>query len=343
MAYPNVLQDIRACTELQAPSRLPVFALGLEFDMMWNGCTFQQYRTDVEAAVHGIVRAVKHFDYDWAMVFPDDYIEFEPLGLEMHDDPDHPAMVASYLPMTPDILRRFRLPDPAKDMRLPIHLEMIRRVRAALGDTVCVTGRIAAPFSALGLIYGIETLMTQIVDDPDLVRDNLKFFVEHQIAFGKAQLDAGAHALWLGDCVASSKFISPSCFSEFAADAAAAVASELVKAGAMIIYHTAETSLAHLRLQAALPVSAVNVGEGVDIAQIRAAIGSKRCLTGNCDPFLLRDGYSEQVTEAVAKMIRQNRPLPGYMFNTGEGVMSNSPVENVEAMMRAAKTVTALG
>jgi hypothetical protein len=96
-------------------------------------------------------------------------------------------------------------------MRLPIHLEMIRRVRAALNDTVCVTGRIAAPFSALGLIYGIETLMMHLIDGPDLLRDNLKFFIDHQIAFGKAQLEAGAHALWLGDCVASSKFLSPTC------------------------------------------------------------------------------------------------------------------------------------
>ena len=34
MAYSNVLQDIRACIELRPPSRMPVFALGLEFDMV---------------------------------------------------------------------------------------------------------------------------------------------------------------------------------------------------------------------------------------------------------------------------------------------------------------------
>jgi uroporphyrinogen decarboxylase len=343
MAYRNVLQDIRACIELRAPARMPVFALGLEFDMLWNGCSYHQYRSDVDVAVNGIVRAVKHFDYDWAMVFPDDYIEFEPLGIEMRDDPNLPAMAASYLPMTREMLQQFKLPDPARDLRLPIHLEMIRRVRAALGDNACVTGRIAAPFSALGLIYGIEPLMIQLNDDPGFVRDNLKFFVDHQIAFGKAQLDAGVHALWLGDCVASSKFLSPTYFSEFAADAAATVASELVRAGAIIIYHTNETSLPHLKLQAALPVSAVNVGEGVDIARVRNAIGPTRCLTGNFDPFLLRDGTPEQVTEAVAGMIRENRSQPGYIFNTGEGVMATTPPRNVEAMMRAAKAITALG
>ncbi len=339
MAYPTVLQDIRACIELRQPARMPVFALGIEFDMAWNGLTHHQNRTDVDKVVEATIRAVKHFDYDWAMVFPDDYIEFEPLGLDMHDDPDHPAMVASYLPMTRDTLRRFRLPDPARDMRLPLHLEMIRRVRAAVGDTACVTGRIAAPFSALGLIYGIETLMTQIVDDPELVRDNLKFFIEHQIAFGRAQLEAGAHCLWLGDCVASSAFLSPAHFAAFAADAAAAVASVLVRTGAIMIYHAGEKSTEHLKLEATLPVSAINVGEGVDITRVRAAIGPTCCLTGNCDPLLLRDGTPDQVAQAVERMIRQNRSQPGYMFNTGEGVMSNSPLANVEAMMRTAKAL----
>jgi uroporphyrinogen decarboxylase len=337
MAYQGVLDDMRACIAGRVPQRLPVFALGEEFDMVWHGHTHQQNRTDVERAVDGVVRAVAHFDYDWAMVFPDDYIEFEPLGLRMYADPDHPAMVAAYLEMTRETLRRFRLPDPNREMRLPIHLEMIRRVRAQLGDTACVTGRIAAPFSALGLIYGIDTLMLQMLDDPELVRDNLTFFIEHQIAFGRAQLAAGAHALWLGDCVASSNFLSPRHVAEFAAPAAALVAAELTKAGGIVIYHTAETSLPHLKLQVELPASAVNVGEGVSIAQLRSELGTKRCLMGNFDPLVLRDGSAAEVAAATAALVRENAAQGGYMFNTGEGVMANSPVANIEAMMRAAK------
>jgi uroporphyrinogen-III decarboxylase len=42
-------------------------------------------------------------------------------------------------------------------------------------------------------------------------------------------------------------------------------------------------------------------------------------------------------------MIRENRSQPGYIFNTGEGIMATTPVRNVEAMMRAAKAITALG
>jgi uroporphyrinogen-III decarboxylase len=125
-----------------------VFALGLELDMRVAGVNHEEQRTDVDKAVGGIIGAVRRFDYDWGMVFPDDYIEFEPLGLKMHHPPDGPAIAAEYLPLTRETLRKFRVPDARRELRLPIHLEMIRRLKAALGDTVCIAGRIAAPFSA---------------------------------------------------------------------------------------------------------------------------------------------------------------------------------------------------
>ena len=58
---------------------------------------------------------------------------------------------------------------------------------------------------------------------------------------------------------------------------------------------------------------------------------------GNFNPILLRDGSPEQVAEAAEKMIRENLPGGRYIFNTGEGVMCNSPPANVAAMLDAAK------
>jgi hypothetical protein len=55
-------------------------------------------------------------------------------------------------------------------------------------------GRIAAPFIAIALVYGFEELMVGTITEPELIRDNLKFFIDHQIAFGKAQLEAGGRS-----------------------------------------------------------------------------------------------------------------------------------------------------
>jgi len=339
MAYDGVKEDFIACCEGRVPSRMPVFSLGLEFHLRRSGVTDREARLDVEKMVACQVQAMREYDEDWAAIFPDDYIEFEPLGLPMSDDENHPTMPVAYLPFTRETLNRFRIPDPHKKMRLPIHLEMLRRLKKQLGESVLVMGRIAAPFSAVGLVYGIEELMIGLMTQPELVKDNAQFFIDHQVAFGQAQLDAGADLLWLGDCCASSAFCSPDHFSAFAFDAAAEVAQALVAAGGLLVYHTGEKSLAHLAKQVQLPVHAVNCGEGVCIAEAKSALEPKLCLMGNFDPILLRDGSPEQVAEATQKMIGENLPGGRYIFNTGEGVMCNSPPANVAAMLDAAKTL----
>jgi len=110
-----------------------VFALGLDFDVGVGGVTCAQTRTDVDKTVQATVAAIERFGYDWAVVFPDDYVEFEPLGLGMRHAPDTPAMPEQYLPMNRETLGRFRIPDAAGDLRLPIHLEMIRALKEKLG------------------------------------------------------------------------------------------------------------------------------------------------------------------------------------------------------------------
>jgi len=339
MAYNGVLDDLAACVGLREPARTPVFALGLEFDMHMAGLTCADSRTDVERVVKATSDAIATYDYDWAVVFPDDYIEFEPLGLEMAGDPNTPAMPTRYLPMDRQTLARFQMPDADRAMRMPVHLEMIRRTKQVLGDTACVTGRIAAPFSSLALIYGIDALLTTMLLDPGLVQDNTRFFIDHQVAFGKAQFQAGADLLWLGDCVAASNFISLEHFAEFAVEPAAQVATGLLECGGHVVYHAAETSIPYIKLAAQLPVSALNLGEGVSVATVKRELVSRKCLMGNFDPILLRDGSRQQVAEATDKMIRENTPGGGYIFNTGEGIMTNTPPENVAAMMKTAKRV----
>ncbi|MBT7055644.1 MAG: hypothetical protein HN976_11175, partial [Lentisphaerae bacterium] len=83
MAYPGVVDDFRACCEHRTPSRLPVFALGLEFDMEVFGLTCSQSRTDVDAMVRCKTQAVDTFDYDLTEIFPDDYIEAEGFELDV--------------------------------------------------------------------------------------------------------------------------------------------------------------------------------------------------------------------------------------------------------------------
>ena len=253
MSYRGVLDDLQKCSAGQHPSRVPLFVLGEEFNMRMAGMTYRQYRLDLDKSVRMICDTVEEFGYDWALVFPDDYVEWEPFGLEMLDEEDLPTAATKYLPATRQTVREMVFPDLHRDGRMPIHLETLHRVKDELGDSTCVAGRVAAPFSAVGLLFGVESLMLAPYDDPNFLEEAIAKALEFTVLWGKAQRDAGADVLWVGDCLAASVFISPEFYARYAAPAAKKAIRALKETDLFLIYHASEYSPAHIKLEAEYP------------------------------------------------------------------------------------------
>ncbi len=113
---------------------------------------------------------------------------------------------------------------------------------------------------------------------------------------------------------------------------------EYDKAGLWSIYHASEEKEGHLKLQASSGVSILSVGPGLDMARAKEIVGDKVCLIGNLDPVnVLMNGTPDRVAAETERIMTVGRRGGGYIFNTGEMVPRDTPVENVEAMLRAAR------
>jgi MtaA/CmuA family methyltransferase len=341
MAYTEVLDDIRRCISLGIPSRVPCFPIGVMFDFHIQGFTHRQWRSDPRVMVRVAAGAVRMFDYDVFMLHPDDLVEYEEVGIGITDEEDLPPAVSRYLPPTAETLRGLKERGPTQPEthgRLARHLEGLRAIKAELGSDVCLTGRIAAPFSTLALILGIEGTLILMLEDPGLLEGFMELFLEYNQGIAALQLQAGADAIWLGDCVATSNFISVEQFERFAAGPAAESSRRIRNAGGIVFYHGAETALPHLRTMAGLPVDAINIGYGVDLAEVKNAIGGRKCIMGNLDTIeVLRPQSAEDVERDVGRIVEAGKPGGGYIFCTGEGITHDTPVENVKAMVRAVR------
>jgi len=75
--------------------------------------------------------------------------------------------------------------------------------------------------------------MTMLMDDAALLEKTMEFLAKMQIEFGLAQLEAGADAIWLGDCCASSHMISLQHWERFAMPGLNRVSERYLKAGGM--------------------------------------------------------------------------------------------------------------
>lgn len=335
MAYQGVVADLSTCARLGVPSRVPVFALGEEFDVELFGVDYREYILSAEKMVDCQIEAVERFDYDWILLHPDDYIEFEPLGLQTKGDARIPPAALNHLPATRETLQSLRV--PRGQGRMPIHLEALNGIKRAHGDTLVVGGRCAAPFSATTLLYGISDGLMLLFDDPQLFRDTTEFFVELMSEWGQAQIKAGADCIWLGDCVASSGFSSPQQYADFAVEPAQRVQEAIKAVGGEVIYHAGDHSLRHLEIGAEY-FDIINVGEGIDLAEVKAAIGHKVCLSGNAHPIKLMNCASlEEVAAETRRIVEAGKSGGGYVFNTGEGVPRQVKPAVIETMVQTAK------
>jgi MtaA/CmuA family methyltransferase len=339
VAVPGIMNDLRRCCAGGTPARVPFFPLGVMYDFHVQGFTHRQWRTDPAVMLQVGTGAVEMFDVDVYMLHPDDLIEYEEMGIGVTDLEDLPPAVSSYLPATEETLRGLRRPaDLGMRGRLARHLEGLRALKRILGDTVCLSGRIAAPFTTVSLILGVQEALLLMLEQPDLLRRYMDFFLDYNDEVARLQQEAGADAIWLGDCVGTSHFISAAQYGQFAGGPAAESARRIRGRGGICLYHGAEISIPHLQVMAGLGFDAINIGYGVDIAEVKKAIGARVCIMGNLDTIrVLRPLSAGEVTAEVSRMVEAAMTGGGYIFCTGEGITHDTPRANVTAMLRAVR------
>jgi MtaA/CmuA family methyltransferase len=337
--YSGLMDDVRTCVDLGVPKRVPVFSLSEEFDVKWYGkYSYEDTCQDGAKMAETLIAATARFDYDWVWVQIDDCFEFEPLGVGTKGEGNILRATKEYLPVSPQTLRNLKIPDPEKDGRMPEKLRAIKKIREHFGDTVCVTGGLAAPFSSVGLLYGLTESMMLMYTDPGLLRDTMDFFVELQKTWGRAQFNAGAHAVWLGDCSAMSNLISADQFKEFVFEPCKKVVDDFNLAGGLTFLHNSEESPAHIEIATEFGASAINVGPGIDIGKAKETVRGKTCLMGNLEPIeVLMNSPSETVGKEAERIMNTGKTGGGYMFNTGEMNPRGVPESNMEAMLKTAR------
>ena len=339
MAYDGVVEDVRRAIALEKPKRLPIFACSEEFDVKWHGkYTYEEVCQDGDKIAEVWIAAIEEFDYDWAWLQVDDCFEFEPLGVGTYGEGNILRATKDYLPATKETLENLRIPDPKTDGRMPEKLKAIRLLREHFGDKVLVEGSCAAPYSSVGLLFGLEEAMMLALTQPDLLAEACDFFVELQSRYIKAQIEAGAHAIWVGDCNAFSSMISLEQYRQFAFPPCKKLVEKAHEYGAIIHLMNSEISIAYLLAESELGVEIISCGPAADLAEVRKVLTGKSCLSGNLDPIeVLMRGTPEQVAEEAERIVKIGYSDGGYIFNTGEMNPRDTPVENMKTMIETVR------
>jgi uroporphyrinogen-III decarboxylase len=106
-------------------------------------------------------------------------------------------------------LRTLKVPDPLGGGRLLDRIRGIEQLRRRAGSDVSVVGWIEGPLSLSSELRGLNNLMEDLILEPQFVGDLMDFVVEVEVAFARAQLDAGADTIGMGESATCRRRRSP--------------------------------------------------------------------------------------------------------------------------------------
>jgi len=339
MAYTGVLEDVRKAIEGKRPGRMPFFALSEEMDVRVAGEVYENYATDSRVIEKVQTQVIEKFGYDWAWLQIDDCIIYEILGVGVVGEGNILRATKDYLPATRTTLDNLKRPDVRRDGRCPVLLDAIKRMKDRYGESLFVVGRTEAPFTAVTLLFGMEPTSLLVYEDPGLLKDAMKFFHEVQVEFGLAQFEAGADAIWYGDCNASGHLLSLKVYQDLAFEPMRDVIAAY-KGKGWTILHASEENPKYVEVMADAGMEVLSVGPGADLAACHDAVRGRCALMGNLDPIgQLLNGTPESVGAQVEQILRTVSARGGHLIDSGEMVPRETPEENMMAFGETVRRV----
>ena len=283
------------------------------------------------------LQPIRRFGFDAAILFSDLLIPLEAMGLAVEFTEQGPRLPAPV--RTPADLDRVHTFDPARETDFV--LETIDRARAGLGETPLI-GFAGAPFTVA--TYAIEGKTAKTFAEtkkffyrqPEAARRLLALISEATLSYLDAQISAGASAIQIFDSWVG--VVSPDDWKEFVYAPTAALIAGLRKRGVPIIYFgNGATSILDRIATLNADVYGIDWRIPLDEARARLASTSARpfAVQGNLDPAVLL-GPVEQI-ERRAKDVVARGGRKGHVFNLGHGITPETPIESVEALVRAVR------
>jgi MtaA/CmuA family methyltransferase len=210
-------------------------------------------------------------------------------------------------------------------------LEAVRLFREQVGGEVPVMGWVEGALAGAADLRGVTNLMTDLYDRPEWVEELLELCTEVEIAFARAQIEAGADIIGLGDAVASQ--IAPRLYARYALPYEQRIFAAVHEAGALARLHICGNTSKIVDQMARSGADIIDIDWMVDMEAAAQAFGDI-AICGNFDPVaVMLQGTPDDVYAATQNCMR----LGGERAISAAGceIPDGTPHENLRAQARA--------
>ncbi len=223
--------------------------------------------------------------------------------------------------------------DLSRAGRVPIVTEALRLLKEDIGGSVAIGTYIMGPFTIAGQTMELDDLLKLCVKNPEHVYQILEVYAGLVVQLAEIYFASGADYITVREMGATSDVLRPALFRKLVEPHLKTI---FEKARGPMVLHICGKSNNIIDSMNRCGASALSVDQKNDLSETRRTIGPEPILLGNFDPFnILVKGTPDDVERTVGECVRSgvDAVWPGC------DIWPTAPRENMEALMRAVKSV----
>lgn len=275
--------------------------------------------------------AAERLGVDAAIIFADILLILEPMGIDLEFAAGEGPVIHNPVRNTADVKRLREVEDVGA---LSFVYEAIALTRRELKPDVPLIGFSGAPFTLAS--YMIEGGGSKnyihakklMYDDSGAWHSMMSLIARALVKYLNAQIDAGSQAVQLFDSWVGC--LSPDDYREFVLPHSRAVIQGVKRGVPVIHFGTGTGALLELMREAGGDVIGLDWRVLLDEAWQR--VGHDVAVMGNLDPVALF-ASTDALRSQAKRILDQAGGRPGHIFNLGHGILPQTPVENVIALV----------
>jgi uroporphyrinogen decarboxylase len=328
---------LRACRR-EPVERTPIWIMRQagrylpEYREVRRRASFEELLRTPELAVEATLQPLRRFELDAAILFSDILVPLEPMGIQVRFNP---APVLDPVVRTAADVARLRPADP--ETEVPYVFETVRALRGELRDRVPLIGFCGAPFTlAAYAVEGkgskeFERIKTLLFAEPATAHALLEIITSVLERYLHGQIGAGAQAIQIFDSWAG--VLAREDYRAFALPYVRRLAALVRASGVPCIYFALNGAhlLEELRESGA---DVIGLDWRLGLAAASRRLDHRFVVQGNLDPCVLLSTPVE-IAARTRRILEDGVEAPGHIFNLGHGILPETPVDNVAALVEA--------
>jgi uroporphyrinogen decarboxylase len=290
---------------------------------------FLELCKDSDAAAEVTVTAVERLGVDAAIIFADILLIVEPMGVGLEFSKSDGPVLHNPLRTPADVER---LPEVDAPAAVGFVYDAVRKARSAL--KVPLIGFSGAPFTLASYVIeggGSRNYVhtkTLMYGEPEAWHMLMRRLSTAVTGYLNAQIAAGADAVQLFDSWVGC--LAPEDYRRYVLPHMQTVIRALTPGVPVIHFGTDTSGLLELMREAGGDV--IGLDWRIDLAEGWRRVGYDVGVQGNLDPVALF-GPLDEIRDRAARILDRARGHGGHIFNLGHGILPNTPVDHVIALV----------